>query len=82
MPINRIAEYLQCLDGRREAKLVVLDWDDNTESIQPSSLHYFEGDATLSGGRCAFPRGPQAIADPQVWMDQCHILTLMITSVQ
>lgn len=46
--------------------MVVLAWDEDTQSVKPSSLHYFEDDLDLSGGQRAFPHGPRAIADPQV----------------
>lgn len=58
--------YSVCACCDRDAKLVVLAWDEDTQSIKPSSLHYFEDDLQLSGGHCAFPHGPRAIADPQV----------------
>lgn len=49
-----------------DAKLAVLEWDDATDRFRTSSLHYFEGDAALRGGRRTFARGPKAICDPQV----------------
>jgi len=54
---------------RRDAKLVVLEWDNDRERLRSSSLHYFEGDAALRGGRTVFPYGPRAVADPLV----CHL---------
>lgn len=53
---------LQC----RDAKLSVLDWDDNAHTIHTSSLHYFDGDPSLRMGRTVFPLGPKAVTDPQV----------------
>ena len=50
----------------RDAKLSVLDWDDNTHNIHTSSLHYFEGDPSIRLGRTVFPHGPNVTADPQV----------------
>ncbi len=50
----------------RDAKLSVLDWDDNAHTIHTSSLHYFEGDPSLRMGRTVFPMGPKVVTDPQV----------------
>lgn len=50
----------------RDAKLSVLEWDDAADRFATSSLHYFEGDAVLRGGRRVFARGPKAVTDPQV----------------
>ncbi|KAK9800221.1 hypothetical protein WJX73_000021 [Symbiochloris irregularis] len=82
-----IVESLSALRGRfagiqsdailltfREAKMVVLAWDDDTQSIKPSSLHYFEDDLELSGGHCAFSHGPRAISDPQ---GRCAAVVMM-----
>ncbi|KAL0047613.1 hypothetical protein WJX82_007762 [Trebouxia sp. C0006] len=49
----------------RDAKLSVLDWDDNAHTIHTSSLHYFEGDPSLRMGRTVFPMGPKVVTDPQ-----------------
>ena len=51
---------------RRDAKLSVLEWDAAADSFATSSLHYFEGDAALRGGRRLFARGPKAATDLQV----------------
>lgn len=50
----------------RDAKLSVLEWDAASDRFVTSSLHYFEGDAALRGGRRVFARGPKAVTDPQV----------------
>ena len=56
-----------CVCGNdRDAKLSVLDWDDNAHTIHTSSLHYFEGDPSLRMGRTVFPMGPKVVTDPQV----------------
>ncbi|KAK9815325.1 hypothetical protein WJX72_001813 [[Myrmecia] bisecta] len=49
----------------RDAKLAVLDWNEESDTIATSSLHYFEGDAALKGGWTVFPYGPRVICDPQ-----------------
>ena len=60
-------ENPQCVCGNdRDAKLSVLDWDDNAHTIHTSSLHYFEGDPSLRMGRTVFPMGPKVVTDPQV----------------
>ena len=50
----------------RDAKLVVLDWDELAGSITTSSLHSFDKDAQLRNGRSVFPQGPRVLTDPQV----------------
>lgn len=50
----------------RDAKLVVLDWDELSGGLITGSLHSWEGDPALQGGRSVFPRGPRALTDPQV----------------
>ena len=44
---------------RRDAKLSVLAWDDGSDAWRTSSLHYFEGDRLLRGGRHVFAPRPQ-----------------------
>lgn len=44
----------------------MLEWDAAADRFVASSLHYFEGDAALRGGRRVFARGPKAVTDPQV----------------
>lgn len=59
--------FQPCVCGNdRDAKLSVLDWDDNSHTIHTSSLHYFEGDPSLRMGRTVFPMGPKVVTDPQV----------------
>lgn len=53
-------------ENDRDAKLSVLDWDDNAHTVHTSSLHYFEGDPSLRMGRTVFPMGPRVVTDPQV----------------
>lgn len=50
----------------RDAKVSVLDWDANTNTIRPTSLHSFEGDAFVSASMPASPYGPRLLSDPQV----------------
>ena len=45
----------------RDAKLSVLHWDAARHELAPSSLHYFEGDASLKAGRTLFPYPPLAV---------------------
>ena len=59
--------FQPCVCGNdRDAKLSVVDWDDNAHTIHTSSLHYFEGDPSLRMGRTVFPMGPKVVTDPQV----------------
>lgn len=44
----------------RDAKLSVLAWDAATAELAPSSLHYFQGDASLKAGRATFACPPLA----------------------
>lgn len=46
----------------RDAKLSVLHWDAGAHALAPSSLHYFEGDASLKAGRTQFPYPPLAVS--------------------
>jgi hypothetical protein len=39
----------------------VLHWDPALHDLIPSSLHYFEGDASLKQGRTVFPYPPLAL---------------------
>lgn len=48
----------------RDAKASVLCWDAATAGLVTSSLHYFEANEGLRGGRTAFSRGPLAAGDP------------------
>ncbi|KAA6424198.1 MAG: cleavage and polyadenylation specificity factor subunit 1-like [Trebouxia sp. A1-2] len=76
-PLAGLVESMAVLRGRsssqkdallltfRDAKLSVLDWDDNAHTIHTSSLHYFEGDPSLRMGRTVFPMGPKVVTDPQ-----------------
>lgn len=45
----------------RDAKVSVLHWDAHRHELAPSSLHYFEGDASLKEGRTVFPYPPLAV---------------------
>ena len=58
----------------RDAKLSVLQWDPATFDLAPSSLHYFEGDESLKGGRQAFARPPLVVADP---MGRCAAVVML-----
>ena len=40
-------------------------WDDVNYTLKTTSLHFFEGDHSLTVGRSVFPYGPRAAADPQ-----------------
>lgn len=53
-----------CLLTFRDAKLSVLHWDAERHELAPTSLHYFEGDESLKGGRAVFPRPPLVVSDP------------------
>jgi cleavage and polyadenylation specificity factor subunit 1 len=48
----------------RDAKAVVLDWDEAAGEIRPTSLHALAGVADAAG-RVSFPRAPRAAADPE-----------------
>ncbi|RMZ55782.1 hypothetical protein APUTEX25_005823 [Auxenochlorella protothecoides] len=48
----------------RQAKASVLCWDATSAGLVTSSLHYFEADEAMRGGRAAFTRGPLAAGDP------------------
>ena len=51
----------------RDAKLVVLHWDELTGGISTGSLHSWEQDATaLKGTMGLYPIGPKVFTDPQV----------------
>lgn len=41
----------------------MLEWDRDSHSLATSSMHYFEGDASLKEGREVFPRPPQILGD-------------------
>lgn len=56
----------------RDAKLAVLEWDEERDTLRSSSLHYFEGDAGLRAGHTVFPYGPRAVSDPQVSQPPLH----------
>ena len=50
----------------RDAKLVVLDWDELQGSLHTSSLHFWEHNSGVNRGRpLAPPLGPQVATDPQ-----------------
>lgn len=38
-----------------------MHWDAHRHELAPSSLHYFEGDASLKEGRTVFPYTPLAV---------------------
>ncbi|KAL3135407.1 hypothetical protein ABBQ32_007589 [Trebouxia sp. C0010 RCD-2024] len=90
VPLAGLVESIAVLRGRsssqkdallltfRDAKLSVLDWDDNAHTIHTSSLHYFEGDPTLKMGRTVFPLGPKAVTDPQ---GRCAALLMFHTQL-
>ncbi len=65
--------------ARRDAKLAVLEWDGAADRLRTSSLHYFEGDAALAGGRKAFSAGPRAVCDPQVVL--CSAIGTLISQL-
>lgn len=45
----------------------VLDWDELSGGVVTSSLHTWELElSNLKSGQHVFPKGPQAITDPQV----------------
>lgn len=58
----------------RDAKLSVLQWDPAIYDLAPSSLHYFEGDESLKGGRQAFARPPLVVTDP---MGRCAAVVML-----
>ena len=63
-------------DCCRDAKLVVLDWDELSGGIRTSSLHSWESSIpTLKLGQHAFPRAPKAYADPQVFIQVLHSIS-------
>lgn len=41
-----------------------MEWDPSQHALRTSSLHYYEQDASLTGGRTLFARPPRAAADP------------------
>lgn len=47
----------------RDAKAVVLEWDESAHAIRTSSLHYLE-DPALKEGRTEFPQPPRVATDP------------------
>ena len=55
----------------RDAKLSVLHWDAGRGELAPSSLHYFEGDASLKQGREVFPQAPLAVTGAVPWVPAC-----------
>ena len=51
----------------RDAKLVVLDWDELSGDVRCSSLHSWEGNSSaLKAGQHSYARPPKVYADPQV----------------
>jgi hypothetical protein len=56
---------LDPFERSRDAKVSVVEWDPAACGLRASSLHSFEGDAKLRGGRLTFP-APRLAADPQV----------------
>ena len=48
----------------RDAKVSVLEWDSACHTLHTSSLHYFEADQQLRGGRVLYPAPPRIVADP------------------
>jgi len=55
------------MSDSRDAKLVVLHWDELAGGLSTGSLHSWEQDATaLKGTTGHYPRGPQVYTDPQV----------------
>ncbi|CAD7702900.1 unnamed protein product [Ostreobium quekettii] len=76
--LNGVVESLAVLKSRakkgqrdavvlafREAKVSVVIWDDVNHTLKTTSLHFFEGDHSLTVGRSVFPYGPRVAADPQ-----------------
>jgi hypothetical protein len=59
---DRCALPLLALPRRSDAKLSVLHWDAARHELAHSSLHYFEGDASLRQGRTLFAQPPLALA--------------------
>ncbi|CAL8463354.1 g2888 [Coccomyxa elongata] len=49
----------------RDAKVCVLDWDAETQSIATTSLHSFEGEKAVLGGDTVFLHAPKLVTDPQ-----------------
>ncbi len=54
------------LNTFREAKAVALSWVPEEHTIRATSLHSWENDETLRGGRTTFPVAPVPCSDPQV----------------
>lgn len=50
----------------RDAKVCVLDWDAETQTIATTSLHSFEGEKAVLGGDTVFLHAPKLVTDPQV----------------
>ena len=52
----------------RDAKLAVLEWDQEAHTLRTRSLHYWEGDGGYAGvfreGRKTFALGPRVVTDP------------------
>ncbi len=49
----------------RDAKLVVLDWDETEFCVRTSSLHYLEKDPLVREARAVQVLPPKVVADPQ-----------------
>eukprot|EP00898_Chlorokybus_atmophyticus_P006401 jgi/Chlat1/6762/Chrsp50S06459 len=67
----------------RDAKVSVLEWDDDIRALRCSSMHCYEGEAheSLKGGRTQFPLPPVVRADPQgrcaaILLYDSHLLIL------
>ena len=55
-----------CVANCRDAKVCVLDWNAETQSIATTSLHSFEGEKAVLGGDTVFLHAPKLVTDPQV----------------
>ena len=64
--LNFVGRSKSVTSRARDAKLAVLEWDAESSSLRPNSLHYFEGDTGLRGRRTVFARPPVVRTDPQV----------------
>ena len=61
------ASHSLCNCLGRDAKLVVLHWDELAGSLSTGSLHSWEQDPTaLKGTTGLYPWGPRVYTDPQV----------------
>ena len=56
----------------REAKAVVLSWSPAEHSIKATSLHSWEKEEALKGGRTTFPVAPFPSSDPQAGLSVAY----------